>query len=203
MDEASLIALHHQLKSGAPRGRTGGMGLGLQRARRAVNSDLPDNKLYKNFVREGAVLTEEEWLGGPKFEGKRETFGEEDSGSGAGAVPAAPPAAAPPAPLTLRAMKGVVRAYLAGCKRQRAKQKFARSVAVEEAAGEGAGQEEEEAAGELFDRAVRKLVKKGVCALVEEGGAAVLVLCSESAPQDAAAVADEAEGGRAKRSKRS
>ena len=197
MDEASLIALHHQLKSGAPRGRTGGMGLGLQRARRAVNSDLPDNKLYKNFVREGAVLTEEEWLGGPKFEGKRETF-EEDAGSGAGAVPAAP---APPAPLTLKAMKGVVRAYLAGCKRQRAKQKFARSVAVEEAAGEAAGQEEEEAAGELFDRAVRKLVKKGVCALVEEGGAAVLVLCA-SVPQDAPA-ADEAGAGRAKRSRRS
>ena len=62
MEASKLAALHAQLKSGAPRGRTGGMGFGVQRKRTVLNNDLPDNPLYKNFVRAGAIMTEEEWV---------------------------------------------------------------------------------------------------------------------------------------------
>jgi hypothetical protein len=204
MDEASLLALHHHLKSGAPRGRTGGMGLGVQRARKVVGvSDLPDNKLYKNFVREGAVLTEEEWLGGPKFEGKRETFEEEEEveAEGAAAGGAAAAAAAAPAPaLTLKAMKALVRSYLQGCKGCRAKLKFVRSVAVEEATGGAGGEEEEAAAGALFEKAVRKLVKKGsVLEAVEQGSSMLQLVAEQQAEKEEEVAAKPA----SKRSKRS
>jgi hypothetical protein len=226
MDEASLLALHQKLKSGAPRGKTGGMGLGVQRARRAVSSDLPQNALYKNFVREGAVLTEEEWLGGPRFEGKRQTFGGEEeaaaaaaaadeaegeAGGGAGAAAAgAASGAAAGGAFSLKQMKALVLSSLAGSKQRRGKRKWLRSAAVEEATGGDGADAEEAAAAELFDKAVRKLVKKGRVAEIDEGGVALLALVEEGREEEeavaeaaAAAAVPEARGAKhAKRAKR-
>lgn len=47
MEDAKLLKLIDNLKAGGPRGRTGGLGVGHERARKAVNSDLPNNALYR------------------------------------------------------------------------------------------------------------------------------------------------------------
>jgi hypothetical protein len=72
MEEAKLVALAASLKAAAPKGHSG-LGAGVDRHRRAVDSDLPANKLYARFVRAGAALTDDE----------------ADAAAGAGAVAAA------------------------------------------------------------------------------------------------------------------
>jgi hypothetical protein len=158
------------------------MGLGAQRARKAVSSDLPDNKLYKNFVREGALLTEEEWVGGPKFEGKRQTFEEDRAGEvSAAAEPAGDEEAGG---FSLKRMKAFICTYLEGSKGLRAKRKWVKSAAVEDATNGGGEAEEEEAMGALFERAAKKLVKRGRVEEAVVDGAALLVLlvAEEAAP---------------------
>jgi hypothetical protein len=77
MEDNKLSALYTKLKSGAPKGRTGGLGSGFERARVAIGSNLPDNPLYRNFVRAGTTFVEEELKS--DFAGKKEKFADLDS----------------------------------------------------------------------------------------------------------------------------
>jgi hypothetical protein len=76
MEEAKLTTYYHELKAGAPKGGRGGLGTGVDRARKAVESDLPKNALYANFVRAGAMLTDDTVAA--EYAGKRETFAEKE-----------------------------------------------------------------------------------------------------------------------------
>ena len=189
------------------------MGFGVQRKRTVLNNDLPDNPLYRNFVRAGANMTEEEWVGGPAFEGKKTTF-EEESGEKVGEEvakeeegegtkkkdkkggksskrkreeeeeeeeePVETARNSAPGEFTLKSMKGWVLEFLGGnggeASEKGVKRKWVRSAAVEEVAGDD--EDGEKGAGELFDRALGKLVKKGKVEELELKGVAHLRLCS-------------------------
>jgi hypothetical protein len=167
MEERKLIQLHDTLKAGAPRGRVGGLGAGTHRGgvAAAPAAGLPDSPLYRHFVKEGAQLVDV-MVGVPKHEGTRMTFDDEEEAPAAAA--AAAPAAAAGA-FTLKRMKRAVEAFLGAARGCRAREKRVRSAALE-AAEEG--ELEDAAAGALYERAVRKLVKKG--RVREEAGELVL-----------------------------
>jgi len=168
------------------------MGFGVQRKRTVINNDLPDNKLYRNFVRAGALLTEEEWLGGPSFEGHKTKFlDEEEVESNSTSVrevaaitskcsgDASSDRDAGAAEITVKSMKRYIIRYLdEKCtsvkeRLKGVKRKWVRSAAVEEMAADG-DNEAEERAGELFERATKKLIKRG--RLCERGeGSAVYI----------------------------
>ena len=83
MEDAKLAQLYTKLKAGAPKGRTGGLGSGVERARVAIGSNLPDNPLYRNFVRAGTSFVEEELKS--DFAGKKEKFADLDDEAAAAA----------------------------------------------------------------------------------------------------------------------
>ena len=168
MEERKLIQLHDTLKAGAPRGRVGGLGAGTHRGgvAAAQAAGLPDSPLYRHFVKEGAQLVDV-MVGVPKHEGTRMTFDDEEEAPAAAAAAAAPAAAA--GAFTLKRMKRAVEAFLGAARGCRAREKRVRSAALE-AAEEG--ELEDAAAGALYERAVRKLVKKG--RVREEAGELVL-----------------------------
>ena len=214
MEEAKLLALHATLKAGAPRGRVGGLGAGLQRGKEVVGgTGLPNNALYKYFVREGAELADV-MVGVPKFAGTRMTFDEEGREEEAGAAKgakragaaasatssaaAAPAAAAGESEgegedgsgFSLKRMKRFLVGFVRSAKGGRARAKWARSAALEEA--EDAL--DDDAAGALYDRALRKLLKKGK--LTEEGE---LLVAAEGEAAAAEAPAAPAPAGKRKR----
>ena len=209
MEEAKLLALHATLKAGAPRGRVGGLGAGLQRGKEVVGgTGLPDNALYKYFVREGAELADV-MVGVPKFAGTRMTFDDEEEEAGAGkaakragaAASASASAAAAAAGesegegeegsgFSLKRMKRFLVGFVRSAKGGRARAKWARSAALEEA--EDAL--DDDAAGALYDRALRKLLKKGK--LTEEGE---LLVAAEGEAEPPAPVPAPAPAGKRKR----
>jgi len=84
MEEAKLLAYHAQLKSGAPAGGRGGLGVGKHHKVVREDATLPKNALYSRFVRAGTWDPADDLIGS-QFTGKRQKFEEEADGSGAGA----------------------------------------------------------------------------------------------------------------------
>jgi hypothetical protein len=76
MEDSKLLALHAKLKSSAPAGGRGGLGAGFA-SKKVVDTTLPKNALYSNFVRAGHWKPEEDHVG-VDFVGKRQVFDVEE-----------------------------------------------------------------------------------------------------------------------------
>lgn len=101
MEENKLVALIRKLRKGGPQGRSGlGMGMSITRKH---DDTLPDNALYRRFVRQGLYDPEKDDYvvhTETKFEGEKLTFDEDDA-----AIPVAAPASAPSSSLTKSQVK--------------------------------------------------------------------------------------------------
>lgn len=88
MEEAKLVALYNDLKGGY-KGKSVGLGAGA--ARRVVeDTTLPQNALYRSFVRAGAYDPATDTVA-RDFRGKKLKLGAEDEDGGYTATPAAEP----------------------------------------------------------------------------------------------------------------
>ena len=169
MEENKLVALIRKLRKGGPQGRSGlGMGMSITRKH---DDTLPDNALYRRFVRQGLYDPEKDDYvvhTETKFEGEKLTFDEDDA-----ATPAAASASAPSPSLTKSQVKqklldALEQAGDKGIKRR----KLAETICP--------GQQQ---AGldDLIDSALASLIKKGTA--VEDGKR----VCAGTKPSTAAA----------------
>jgi hypothetical protein len=76
MEDAKLIALYNSLKSSAPGGGRGGLGAGRIKLDSTGLAPLPDNGLYRMFVRAGSWNQKDDQIG-MDFAGKRQKFDED------------------------------------------------------------------------------------------------------------------------------
>ena len=127
MEESKLVALYNDLKGGY-KGKNVGLGVGA--ARRAVeDASLPQNALYRNFVRAGTYDPSLDTVA-PEFRGKKLTLGAEDKEGGyAAAEPA--PAPAPADSEAADAEAEAAEAEAEAARRRRKERKRARAEAEE------------------------------------------------------------------------
>lgn len=168
MEENKLVALIRKLRKGGPQGRSGlGMGMSITRKH---DDTLPDNALYRRFVRQGLYDPEKDDYvvhTETKFEGEKLTFDEDD---------AVTPAAAAPAPSSSLTKRQVKQKLLHALEQAGAKGIKRRKLAESICPGQSVA-----GLDDLIDSALASLVKKG--AAVEDGKR----VCASAKPAPAAA----------------